>query len=424
MQKSRRAWTWFEYLFVTVVMGLMGAFYWAIRGTTGYGGETGGMLAGFGWALLWYALSQYGDGAERRPYNQPWLLVAITLGIAFGGLTGYGVYISWLNGKFHLNYPEGLRDVPAWTGYAMLFVCGLHWGGNTGCFMAWCAPNRPLRVRDWLTRIACGVLGAVGAYAFVRLFPQLFLPFYAEGIYDVPEYATCQRSLNTIREIAPHVGSLLGFLAYEILRGDRRAVALILTVALGFAVPFTLGGYWQTRPYPEFEIDWWKNWEMTIGLGGGLSLGLAFWLFNRPGDKHTLPLGWKGRAFFRSDLILCFACANVLQGAYEGWCEIHKVAPLMNGYALLALTTFLFVLAARLRRWYCESPEASAARYRLSTRAIIAFQVFIIATGWLVTIPAEWRFGNTFLVIMYTGYIGVSLLLLGLLYHRRYSRAL
>lgn len=419
MLKSRNVWTTGDYLLVTIVMGLMGAFYWAIRGTTGYGGETGGMLAGFGWALFWYAFSQNGTGAERRPYNQPWLLLAISLGIAFGGYTGYGVYISWLNGRFHLNYPEGVRDVPAWTGYAMLFLCGLHWGGNTGCFMAWCSPHRGLHARDWAARIACGVLGALGMYAFVHMFPQLFLPFYAEGIYEVPDYATCQRSLATIREIAPHLGLFLGFFAYEIVRGDWRAVALILTVALGFAIPFTVGGYWQTRPYPSIEIDWWKNWEMTIGLGGGLSLGLAFWLFNRPGDKHAAPLSARARAFFRTDLILCFASANVVQGAYDGWCEIHNAAPVISGYAFLALATLILLLAARTWRWVSESPEAAAAPYRLSMRAVIAFQAFIIAAGWLVTIPAEWRFANTFLVLMYTGCIGVSLIMVGLLRYRQ-----
>ncbi|HNT89186.1 MAG TPA: hypothetical protein PKL84_15095, partial [Candidatus Hydrogenedentes bacterium] len=382
------------------------------------GGETGGMFAGFAWALLWYAFSQYGAGAERRPYHRPWILVAIALGIAFGGFTGYGVYISWLNGRFHLNYPEGLRDVPAWTGYAMLFFCGIHWGGNTGCFMAWCAPKRPLRGVDWAARIACGVAGAVAAYGFVRLVPQLFLPYYAEGIYAVPENKTCIRALDSIRNIAPHVGSVLGFLAYEIFRRDRRAVAMILTMALGFAIPFTIGGYWQTQPYPEFRIDWWKNWEMTIGLGGGLAFGLAFWLFNRPGDVAPAQPGRFARAFFRSGLFLWFACANVLLGLYDGLCELHSIETSFYGYLALFVLSLLPVFAAWIRRRATATPETATAPYRLSLRAIIAFQVFLIVSGLLVSIPVHWRFANTFLMIMYAIYIGASLVLIGLLWFR------
>ncbi|MBP8131817.1 MAG: hypothetical protein KA184_19745 [Candidatus Hydrogenedentes bacterium] len=415
MRSSTRSWAGPDYAIAMLVMGLMGAFYWAIRGTTGYGGETGGMLAGFGWALLWYLFSQYGDGAARRPYNRPWVLLAITLGIAFGGLTGYGVYISWLNGRFHLNYPEGLRDVPAWTGYAMLFLCGLHWGGNTGCFLAWCAPRRPLRGTDWALRIASGAVGAAAACAIVRLFPQWFLPYYAEGIYAVPENKTCIRALDSVRNIAPHVGMVLGFLAYEIARGDRRAAAMILTVALGFAVPFTAGGYWQTMHDSAFPIDWWKNWEMTIGLGGGLSLGLAFWLFNRPADTPPPAPGPAARAFFRSGIFLWFASINVVQGAYDGWCELHKVDTSAAGYGVLLFLSVIPVIAAWLWRRRNETPETAHGPYRLSARAIAGFQAFIIAAGVLVSIPAEWRFANTFLLSAYGVYLGGSLLLFGML---------
>ena len=163
MDSTDVAWTRRDYVMTAAVMTLMGGFYWAIRGTTGYGGETGGMLAGFGWALLWYGLSRAGAGAGRRPYGGPWMLLAISLGIALGGMTGYGVYISWVRGTYCLNYPELCRPVSVWTGYGMLFLCGLHWGGNAGCFMAWCAPRRPLRWYDWAMRIGCGVAGAAAA---------------------------------------------------------------------------------------------------------------------------------------------------------------------------------------------------------------------------------------------------------------------
>lgn len=53
-------------------------------------------------------------------------------------------------------------------------------------------------------------------------------------------------------------------------------------MAHGFAIPFALGGYWHTMGSISTEINWWKNWEMTIGLGGGAAWGLAFLWFNVP----------------------------------------------------------------------------------------------------------------------------------------------
>lgn len=57
------------------------------------------------------------------------------------------------------------------------------------------------------------------------------------------------------------------------------------------AAPFTVGGYWHTFEGPALELPWWKNWEMSIGLGGGLAFGLAFYLFNRP-EAHRPPRSW------------------------------------------------------------------------------------------------------------------------------------
>jgi hypothetical protein len=125
-----------SYVFAALVMGLMGAFFWAIRGTGGYGGAQGGMLAGLGWAMLWHYFSRFNGDHSRRPYGSGRMIAAITLGIAAGGLTGYGVYTGWVRGKFYLDYPDQVRAVSPLWGYAMLFLCGLHWGGLAGAFMA------------------------------------------------------------------------------------------------------------------------------------------------------------------------------------------------------------------------------------------------------------------------------------------------
>ncbi|MBX7256724.1 MAG: hypothetical protein K1Y02_10210 [Candidatus Hydrogenedentes bacterium] len=410
--KQPHVWNSTDYRIVAAIMGLMGAFFWAIRGTGGYGGEMGGMLAGFGWAVLWYGFSQVGEGADRRPYGHPWLFMAITLGIAYGGFTGYGVYIAWVQGKFQSNPNEMLHEVSAWTGYAMLFICGLHWGGNTGCFMAWCAPSKPIHARDWTLRLASGFIGAVAAALFVRAFPQLFLPFYSEGIYANPGYKTCIRALDSLHTIAPHVGVFLGFLSFEVLRGDRRAVYMILTMALGFAIPFAVGGYWHTLNGSELKLGWWKNWEMSIGLGGGLAFGIAFWLFNQPAQTARLRLSPKSLAFFRSGLPFGVPVLVVVLGAIDGRCGLHDIeVPSNYIWGFLALGT---AGMAALWFWRARHEDSSPIthEYRVSTNALAIYIAVIVVAGWVVTIPKEWKLANVVLVGLYIVYLGVSAVLL------------
>ena len=405
-----------SYAAVAAVMALMGAFFWAIRGTTGFGGETGGTLAGFGWALLWCACSQLLGHPDRRPYNGSWLMVAITAGIAFGGFTGYGVYTAWVRGEFYLDYPNGAREVSVWSGYVMLFVCGFHWGGNAGCLMAWCAPEKSLAGRDWIERIAWGIAGALTVYGIVRLAPQAFLPYYGEGIYGVAANRTCTRALGSIRNIAPHAGLVLGFLGYELRRRDRRAAALILTMALGFALPFAVGGWWHTRQGSSLQLDWWKNWEMTIGLIGGLAFGVAFWRFNRPDSPRSEAQGRLGRALVRSGLHLSLPSFIVLGGAYDGWCRLTTIEATRAGYLWLFLLSICLPLALRLRTGRRRREASAASGASLGTSA--ALVGMIVGAGYLVSVPARWQLANTVLVTLYTFFVCASILLMIALWRR------
>ena len=408
-----------SYAAAAAAMALMGAFFWAIRGTTGFGGETGGTLAGFGWALLWCAFSQMLGHTDRRPYGGPWIIVAITAGIAFGGFTGYGVYTAWVRGAFYLDNPNGAREVSVWSGYAMLFVCGFHWGGNAGCLMAWCAPEKRLTGRDWAERIAWGIAGAAAAYAIVRIVPQAFLPFYAEGIYGVPANRTCTRALGSIRNIAPHVGLVLGFLGYELRRGDRRAVSLILTMALGFAVPFAVGGWWHTMQGSSLQLGWWKHWEMTIGLVGGLAFGVAFWRFNRPTAQGPAPPGRFARALTRSGLHLWLPSFILLGGAYDGWCQLRKEDATLTGYLWLFLLSVCLPLALRMRRR--EARREASGDWGASLGTLLALVGMIVCAGYLVSVPAQWQLASAVLVTLYTVFIGASILLTAALRQRRQS---
>jgi len=400
-----------SYAAAAVVMALMGAFFWAIRGTAGFGGETGGTLAGFGWGLVWCACAHLLGHPDRRPYRGPWILAAITAGIAFGGFTGYGVYTSWVRGVFHLDYPNGVREVSVWSGYAMLFLCGLHWGGNTGCLMAWCAPQKQLGGRDWMERIAWGIAGAAAVYAAVRLVPQAFLPYYGEGIYAEAANRTCTRALTSIRNIAPHVGLVLGFLGYELRRGDRRAAALILTLALGFALPFAAGGWWHTMSGSSLQIDWWKNWEMTIGLFGGLTFGVAFWRFNRPGPRGPASPGPLGRALLRTGLHLSLPSCILLGGAYDGWSRLRSMDAARAGYISIFILSVGLPLALRL--WTASGRREASAEAACGASLVtsIALIGLIVAAGYVVSVPPRWQLANVVLVALYTFFVGASILL-------------
>ena len=384
-----------------VIMGSAGLFFWAIRGTTGYGGETGGMLAGLGWGLLWWMLSR-ADGRERqRPYDSPWALLAIALGTACGGLTGYGVYVGWVKGVFYLDYPHGAQPIHPLWGYLALFLCGLHWGGNMGVFLAWCAPERPLRGRDWFARIASGMAGAVIVFGITKVWPQWFLPFWSEELYGNPANRTCIRAIHSLWNIAPHIGTLVGFTAYEMFRRDIRAVKVISFMALGFAVPFAVGGIWHAvGDGTSIAIDWWKNWEMTIGLGGGAAIGLVFVRFNRPLGGSTWADGVWTRRVFATGFALWFCSLAVLEGACDGLGQIWQYEPHLAGYGLLML------LAATpwIIRWMKRNPAAPDPYP--GEGACLLLLGLIVLCGYAVSLPSSvgelLRMGLILRLVVYT----------------------
>ncbi len=400
---------------LVAIMGLTGAFVWAIRGTTGFGGSQGGALAGLGWAMLWYMFSQTGGHADKRPYGSLRVIAAITFGAAFGGMTGYGVYVAWVQGIFYLNYPEGAREVGAWTGYLALLLCGLHWGGNAGAFLAWCAPKRPLGLSGWVGRIGAGVAGLIAAAVIVRVFPQWFLPFYQEGLYEVEEYATCQRAVGSLRNIAPHVGLFLGFLAFEIYRRDWRAVAVMGILSLGFAISFAVGGYWHTFHGSALALGWWKNWEMSVGLGGGIAYGLVFWLFNTPALSEARPLPRFRERFWGAAFPLWLVTGSIVANVWQGlinlhgfeWSTTHRIV-----VTLIYLAPFTALLAQWLRKGAAKLPAWMPPNVLL----------LILLAGYIVSLPPTLSMKQYVLLLVYTICVAVSIDLYGLFFLRRDAR--
>lgn len=397
------------YSYVAAILGLLGAFFWAIRGTSGYGGSQGGLLAGVGWAIVWYYFANRGNWGVTRPYAAPRVLAAITFGIAFGGLTGYGVYIAWLRGSYYLDYPDTVRTIAPWTGYAMLFLCGLHWGGITGAFLAWCAPRRPVLRNGWIMRILLGIAGAVVASVVVRMAPHWFLPFYGEGLYEILENRTSIRAMRSLYTIAPHMGLFLGFLAFEIGRRDWRAVGMMAVLSVGFAIPFSLGGYWQTLYGSTLHLDWWKNWEMSIGLGGGLSFGLAFFLFNRPESTSPSRESSPAEMIWGGVVPLSLAGCSVVINACKGVVDIHNLdVPNWAGVTGASLWVLLFALIVV---WWIVRIRRGGQDGAISTVPLVVVFGLVVLGGYLVSIPLPLSFGNKVLLALYTLYLGASLVL-------------
>ncbi len=394
---------------LVIIMGFMGAFFWAIRGTTGFGGAQGAALAGLGWAMLWYVFSRIDGNADRRPYGALRVIAAITFGTALGGMTGYGVYTAWIQGTFYLNYPEGARDVAAWTGYLAMFICGLHWGGNAGAFLAWCAPRRPLGWRGWCMRLGAGIVGAALAAVVVRVFPQWFLPFYAEGLYDVEANRTCIRAVGSIRNIGPYVGLFLGFLAFELFRRDLRAVAVMLIMSLGFAVSFSVGGYWHTFHGSGLALGWWKNWEMSIGLGGGVAYGLVFLLFNRPTLASARPRPSNTERFWGAGFPLWFVLGSIVANTWQGVVNLHGFEWTTTCRVATTLA-FLVPAAAPLFFWMRKGDDVLPRWAPMNALALI------IVAGYIVSLPPALSLKQYVLLALYTGFILVSVELFALVF--------
>ena len=411
-----------NYLLIALILGWMGAFFWAIRGTGGFGGETGGALAGLGWATLWLGLSQLLGDADRRPYGNGKAFAAITFGIAIGGFTGYGVYIAWINGQYQMNHKLH-REIAPWTGYAMLFLCGLHWGGVTGALLSWCAPTKPIGWIGWIGRIVSGVVGATLAVRMVQWFPEWFLPFYSEGYYQNEEYVTSIRALRSAPNVMQHVGLFLGFFLFEIARRDWRAVKLMLVMSLGFAIPFAIGGHWHTlHKISDLQISWWKNWEMTIGMGGGLAFGLAFYLFNRPTEAVSIRETTKSERIFGIGLTIWLAGREVILGTYDGVIRSGRFEVSLDATRHYASWAYVLIAtmcgAAWIYRTLTMDRQRLAHQPPISIGALAAIIGMIIVAGYVTSVPLEMRLANHVLLVVYTFAIGISGVILCLLLKR------
>jgi hypothetical protein len=262
-----------------VMMGSLGLLYWAIRGTGDYGGMMGGAFAGLGWAICWQFLGR--DG-KPRPYASGWTFLAIVLGIAIGGMHGYGQFNSWVNGYWIYLDPSIIVD-PAW-GYAGQLQCGIAWGGTAGVLVAWTRAGVKPTIKDWLGRLVFGAAGAVGFVLVVIIFPAIALPLYDTGLYSDPSCIVhCPRAIETSINAAAMLGIFTGLFAHLVVKRDWQGVKAAAIMGIGFGLAFTISAAIFIND-DIFGKLLWKPWEMTIGLIGGASIGLAYSAVNKPSD--------------------------------------------------------------------------------------------------------------------------------------------
>jgi hypothetical protein len=169
----------------------------------------------------------------------------------------------------------------------------------------------------------------------------------------------------------------------------------------------------------SLQLGWWKNWEMTIGLVGGLAFGVAFWRVNRPAALGPRPPGRFSRALTRSGIHLWLPSFILLGGAYDGWCELSKEEATPTGYLWIFLLSVCLPLALRMRRRDARREASGGCGASLGT--LLALVGMIVCAGCLVSVPAQWQPASTVLLTLYTVFIGASILLTAALRHRRQS---
>jgi hypothetical protein len=271
----------------TILFMALGGMTWAVRGCSGFGAMNGCVFAGVTWGAAWWFIARDPSRHQTRRYSSGWIILALTVGIGISGNRGWMQWPSFFEGHLQLNSPQGkFAPIPRVYGFAWLFIAGVPWAGLGACLMAWCAPQRSLRPRDWLFRICCGLAGGLLASALFRAFPEVFLPLFNSlkpAYADLQSNPNLRRLVNDNHAAIIHLGFYLGFLGCETIRRDWKNVLLITTVGIVNGIGWALcqNWRWAAHVWPQTSFNWWRCWESCGGLSIGAAYGLAYFLVNR-----------------------------------------------------------------------------------------------------------------------------------------------
>jgi len=270
-----------------VLFMALGAMTWAVRGSSGFGAVNGCVFAGVTWGAAWWFISRDPAAVQSRRYSSGWIILALTAGIGISGNRGWMQWPSFFEGHLQLNTPLGkFAPIPRIYGFVWLFIAGVPWAGLGACMLAWCAPIRPLKVKDWIVRLTCGLGAGIVAAMLFHFLPQLFLPLFSslkEQYADLHANPNLRRLIGDNRAALIHLGFYLGFLGYEALRRDWKNVILITTVGVvnGLGWALCQNWRWAQSVWPQANFNWWRCWESCGGMSIGLAYGLAYYLVNR-----------------------------------------------------------------------------------------------------------------------------------------------
>lgn len=315
-----------------LLFALAGALYWGMRGCDGYGGITGAVIPGLFWGLTWYFLSYL------RGVPNPYIVPACALGFGLGGYNGYGQFVAWMSGAFHINYPQEWIPVPRWLGFAWMFACGAGWGGLGGWFVS--AALRPERkLLPNVIRFLCLPVGAAAGALIVARHPGIFAPLYSPELYDPSKCTDCARTLGTLPIAGAFNGMLLLTVIHDIVRRRWASLKIVLILALGFGIAFAGCSPFHLIRTSVVSFDWWKAWEMSLGAVAGVSIAIVFLFFDKVETNHITG----SKQFFGVDFVIFivfnwafFNCAGVF---------LRYVFPGFDSTAALAANVSIFIPA-------------------------------------------------------------------------------
>ena len=330
----KRDWT-HDLILPTLLFAALGGMTWAVRGCSGFGAVNGCVFAGVMWGAAWWFLARDPGGQQSRRYASGWIILALTIGIGYSGGRGWMQWPSFFEGHLLTNAPKGeYVPISRTYGFLWLFIAGMPWAGIGACMLAWCAPERPVRLAGWMIRIACGVGGAYLATKLFNHLPQVFLPLYSSMQSQYQDFQTnpnLRRLINDNHAAIMHLGIYLGFLAYEIGRRDWKNVQLILTVGILNGLGWALCQNWKWAPgvWPQANFNFWRCWESSGGISIGIAYGVAYYLVNRrmPEARAKERWVWAGahptRERFGAYLGLVLGLGLSIRNGLKGWANIY-----------------------------------------------------------------------------------------------------
>lgn len=280
-----------DLLLAMLLFGSMGAITWAIRGTSGWGGIDGTIVPGLTWGLIWYYLCQ------RKGIDARGVVLWLGLGIALGGELGYGQYVSWIQGKFHVG--EGVVPISPMHGYIWFAICGAGWGAPGGIVLGWVLDENASvarwALRVFLVCILFALLFNLGTpiigtgaidWAGVRLaqtYPGLLFPNAHLGAYAGVLDKHLARTVYTNTQNASVLIWWIVALLVAVIQRDRATLVCGGIIGGGFGLGLMLSAIWCLGyKYAPSFIDWWKMWELNAGFNLGLLYAIAmFWAVRR-----------------------------------------------------------------------------------------------------------------------------------------------